>query len=105
MKDYAKSFYNSAMWAACRDSYIADRRAIDGGLCEVCRIRLGAIVHHINPLTPQNITDPYVTLNHENLRLECLRCHNDEPDHYNDSRPGRRAACRFDEDGEPVLKK
>ena len=104
MKDYAKAFYNSAAWATCRESYIAERRAIDGGLCEKCRERRGSIVHHVIMLTAQNITDPLVALNHENLRYECLQCHNDEPGHYNDSRPGNRATCRFDEYGEPVPK-
>lgn len=101
MKDFARAFYNSAAWAACRESYIAERRETDGGLCEVCRERRGEIVHHVIMLTPDNIGDPLVALNHDILRLDCLQCHNDEPGHYNDSRYKRKSACGFDENGEP----
>lgn len=35
----------------------------------------GEIVHHIIELTPENINDPSVSLNFDNLRLVCRRCH------------------------------
>lgn len=77
-KDFAKAFYHSAAWIACRDSYIAKRR----GLCERCLarglIRAGKIVHHKVYLTPENITIPGIALNHANLELLCQDCHNAE---------------------------
>lgn len=77
-KDFAKTFYKSAAWIACRESYIAERR----GLCERCMARgiisAGRIVHHKIWLTPDNIQDPTVALNHKNLELVCQRCHNAE---------------------------
>lgn len=77
-KDFAKAFYRSAAWAACRDSYIAKRR----GLCERCLanglIRPGKIVHHKVYLTPENIAIPGIALSHANLELLCQDCHNAE---------------------------
>ena len=77
-KDFAKAFYRSAAWIACRDSYIAKRH----GLCERCLarglIRAGKIVHHRIYLTPENISIPGIALNHDNLELLCQDCHNAE---------------------------
>ena len=77
-REFAKAFYHSAAWVACRDSYIAERR----GLCERCLarglIRAGKIVHHKVYLTPENITIPGIALNHANLELLCQDCHNEE---------------------------
>jgi len=74
-KPWAKAFYNSKPWLRCRGSYIADRILIDGGLCENCREEPGYIVDHINELTPQNIKNPNVALNHCNLQYLCKKCH------------------------------
>jgi 5-methylcytosine-specific restriction enzyme A len=70
-KDYAKSFYASKSWKECRLSYI---RSVFGQ-CEHCD-EPGYIVDHITEITPQNINDPYITLNHDNLQYLCLPCHN-----------------------------
>lgn len=52
-----------------------------GGLCERCLKRglyvPGEIVHHIVELTPENINDPDVALNWNNLELVCRDCHGD----------------------------
>lgn len=71
MKDFAYSFYRSAAWKKCRQSYIDKRILIDGGLCEECHERAGYIVHHRTLLTPANIRDPEVSLNHANLEFVC----------------------------------
>jgi len=57
MQDFAKRFYRSQAWKACRAAYIARRLAIDGGLCEECRDQQGYIVHHRVTLTPENILE------------------------------------------------
>ena len=75
-KAFAQAFYRSAAWIKCRLSYIAKRKATDGGLCEHCRKALGYIVDHIIELTPYNINDPAISLNHDNLQYLCLECHN-----------------------------
>lgn len=75
MKDYAKKFYNSQAWKKCRKEYAASV----GGLCERCLknglIKPGEIVHHKIYLSPENIDDPTVTLNFDNLKLLCRDCH------------------------------
>ena len=70
-KEFAKRFYKSMTWRACRDAYYIERH----GLCEECGAP-GEEVHHIQPITPLNIDDCDITLNWDNLRLLCKRCHN-----------------------------
>ena len=75
MKEWAESFYKSNAWKTCRDEYAKSC----GHLCESCLkrgiIAPGAIVHHKLHLTPENINDPSVTLNWDNLELVCRDCH------------------------------
>lgn len=75
-KQFAKAFYKSTTWKKCRKSFIAERKAIDGGLCQHCQQALGYIVDHIVELTPYNINDPAISLSHDNLQYLCLECHN-----------------------------
>lgn len=75
-REFTAGFYQSKAWRKCRAGYIAERRAIDGGLCERCRQVPGYIVHHKVWLTPQNINNPDISLCHDNLEYVCLDCHN-----------------------------
>lgn len=74
-QEFAKKFYASYAWVRCRESY---KKKV-GGLCEDCRDKgfftAGEIVHHIVPITPDNIDNPSITLSHDNLRLVCRECH------------------------------
>ena len=72
-REFAKWFYNSAAWRRCRNAFFRARF----GLCERCG-KPGLIVHHKKLLTPENINDPTVTLNWDNLELLCQDCHNRE---------------------------
>jgi len=72
----AKKFYDSKAWKQCRASYIAKVY----GLCERC-MTMGRVtpcedVHHKILLTPNNIHDPNISLNHEHLMAVCKECHN-----------------------------
>lgn len=75
MRDFARSFYLSQAWIQTRKAYVKSV----GGLCEDCLargiVRAGEIVHHITPLTPENINDTSITLDPANLRLVCRDCH------------------------------
>lgn len=75
MREFAESFYKSRTWQDCRNAYVKSKQ----GLCEVCLedgiYNAGAIVHHKIHLTPQNINDPNITLNFDNLQLVCRDCH------------------------------
>lgn len=81
MKEFAKGFYNTALWQKTREQYMKFR----GGLCERCLqngiIRPGEIVHHKTYLTKDNIMNPDVALSFANLELLCRQCHADEHDH------------------------
>ncbi len=75
MQEYAKAFYKSKTWQACRASYLKQAR----GLCESC-LKRGVYtpadtVHHIIHITPKNINDPSVTLSFSNLMAVCRDCH------------------------------
>ena len=78
MREFAESFYKSKTWQDCRAAYV--KRV--GGLCERCLARgmyvPGVIVHHKTHITPNNINDPAVTLNPDNLELLCRDCHGNE---------------------------
>ena len=72
------SFYQSRSWRKCRAAFIKEC----GGLCTRC-FRKGLIVpgeevHHKKKLTPENLTDPAITLNWDNLELLCKNCHLEE---------------------------
>ena len=75
MKPYAEAFYSSKAWQHTRDAYRKYRR----NLCEVCLakgvITPAEIVHHKIELTPENITDPSITLSFDNLQCVCRECH------------------------------
>ena len=77
MRKFAEAFYRSPAWRNCRAAYISSV----GGLCERCLqrglIRAGDTVHHIRELSPDNIDDPDVTLNWDNLICLCRDCHAD----------------------------
>lgn len=78
MKEYAKKFYKSKRWQNCRNSYFKKC----GGLCEHClkkgQIVPGEIVHHKTYITENNINNPKITLNFDNLELLCRECHKEE---------------------------
>lgn len=64
-------FYRSDTWKIARAIKIANAC----GVCEECGA-IGTEVHHIVHLTPENVTDPSVATNQENLKLLCNECHN-----------------------------
>ena len=98
MKDWAERFYKGSAWQKCRESFISGRIGIDGGMCQRCRQRLGYIVHHRIELTPENIGDAGIALNHGNLEYLCFECHNREHDVF---QPAARKVL-FDDDGNVI---
>ncbi|MBR2775784.1 MAG: HNH endonuclease [Prevotella sp.] len=75
MKDFARSFYKSKEWKALRDNIMKR----DGWLCQDClskgKYTPAEEVHHITEITPDNINDPSITLNPDNLVSLCRECH------------------------------
>ena len=78
MKPYAETFYKGKLWQDCRNAYAKSK----GGLCERCLAKgiykAGEIVHHKVHLGPENINDPSITLDWNNLELLCRDCHAQE---------------------------
>lgn len=77
MKEYATKFYSSKAWKDCRRAYAKSVR----GLCERCLAKgiykAGEIVHHKTHINPENITDPRIILDWNNLEFVCRDCHSD----------------------------
>ena len=75
MREFAKLFYTSEAWAKNRKAYAKSV----GGLCERCLTKglytPGKVVHHKIHLSPDNITDPNITMGWDNLQLLCQDCH------------------------------
>ena len=99
-KPYAKKFYNSKVWRECRESYISKVH----GLCEHClkeeKHMPGYIVDHIEEITLDNINNPDITLNHDNLQYLCLPCHNKKT--FGNDYEVTREGLMFNEYGELV---
>ena len=98
-RPFAKAFYKSAEWQRCREAYAQSVHY----LCEDCLkrgiYRPGVIVHHIEELTPFNITNPEIALGFNNLRFVCRDCHAKE---HKASEKGRRYL--IGENGEIILR-
>ena len=74
-REKKQAFYHSRAWQGVRD--LAIRR--DRYLCVDClkqgRYTTAEEVHHIIPLDDNNIDDPSITLNLDNLVSLCRECH------------------------------
>ena len=77
MARVADPFYSSEAWKRCRKAY---REKVI--LCERCLKRglavPGTQVHHKVRITADNMDNPAVTLNWDNLELLCDDCHKAE---------------------------
>lgn len=84
---WAAKFYNSKAWRDLRNILIIER----GPRCQMCGRDMTfntneLIGHHKKELTPDNINDPAVALNPDNILLVCHDCHNKEHGRYGHSR-------------------
>lgn len=94
-QEFSKSFYDSEVWKKCRRDYISKVH----GLCERCvEPTPGLILHHKIELTPDNIDDPNITLNHDNLLYVCKSCHEALHRNYKATRDN----LKFNSDGDIV---
>ena len=93
MREFARTFYRSMAWRAVREAAMSR----DGRLCVDC-MKKGMYVpaeevHHIIPLSPDNINDPTIALNLDNLVSLCRECHkarhHPEPQRYRVDEYGR----------------
>lgn len=73
MREFAKSFYKSKAWLSCSRAYMLSVNYV----CERCG-GVASICHHKKWLSPNNINDPTIALNWDNLEALCIDCHNIE---------------------------
>ena len=89
-------FYHSTAWKRLSRAFLLSRNYI----CERCG-KPAEIAHHRRYLTAENVLNPDVSLNPDNLEALCLDCHNTE--HF--GRGGAMAAgLTFDANGNIVQK-
>lgn len=93
-KDWSKDFYNRKAWEDCRLAFLQSKFFI----CERCG-GPATIAHHKKHLTPENINNPEVALNWENLEALCQDCHNKE---HQSKYSATREDVVFDENGDLI---
>lgn len=94
-KEFSADFYNSPLWRKTQKLYKQSKY----GICERCGQPNGTEVHHIIELTPENINNPDITLNFDNLELLCKTCHNQ---HHKKKHASTREDVCFNERGELI---
>jgi 5-methylcytosine-specific restriction enzyme A len=96
-KRVGDKIYHTQAWRKLRRSYFNSKH----GLCERCE-RPGNIVHHKIEITQDNVDDPFITLNSQNLELLCHDCHNK---HHKQKYSPLRDGFAFDENGDLIQDK
>jgi len=66
-----EQFYNSTAWRKLSRAFLISRNYV----CEVCG-KPADIAHHKTHITAENIHDPEITLNADNLAAVCIQDHN-----------------------------
>ena len=92
-----KRFYDSIAWKRTKQEVIMRER----GICQVCGKR-GTEVHHIIELNDENVDDPNIALNPDNLQLLCTSCHNQMRAEKEGRNPNR---VEFTESGDVIIKR
>ena len=92
-KAFSEAFYHSRAWKTARA--LALHR--DMYTCRDCGGR-ATEVHHVIPLSPDNINDSNIALNPDNLECLCWSCHDKRTKGAGDVAEG----YRFGEDGQVV---
>ena len=69
------AFYSTPAWKNLRKAVLSER----GGLCEMCLkkgiYRAATLVHHIVPVTAENVRNAEISLNKDNCMALCADCH------------------------------
>lgn len=77
----SKQFYNSKEWKNFRQTIILQRMLEEGIPCEDCGKIIHSLgdvqVHHIIELNKNNLNDYNISLNPDNVKILCHKCHND----------------------------
>lgn len=71
MAEEWKNFYKSWKWQKVAEQV----RKRDAYTCQLCGAVGSVYVHHKQELTKQNVNDPSIALNPDNLMTLCRNCH------------------------------
>lgn len=97
MSKETHAFYGTKAWRECKAAYLKSV----GGLCEMCKaegvVTIAEAVHHLEHVTPGNMSDPSITLSWSNLQALCRRHH----DEVHDRR--KRMRYHFDNMGNIII--
>ena len=88
------AFYNSKKWRRLSKLFLQSQFYI----CERCG-QPAEIAHHKERLTPENVGNPAIALNPDNLEALCMACHNAE--HFSGGN-AIAAGLHFDENGDLI---
>ncbi len=95
-KSFSKRFYASKAWNDLA-RLIREKKHF---ICDKCGKPGATQVHHIIELTPDNISNPSISLNPRNLMLLCSDCHNKAHHRFEQSAGSR--AYTYDSTGHVV---
>ena len=78
-KAFSKHIYESSRWKKCAGAFAKSKLYI----CERCgklvrpneKNKLRYVIHHRQPLTPDNVNDDLLVYGWDNLQLLCYECH------------------------------
>lgn len=101
-KEWAKTFYNSVLWKQVREAVLKrDRYMCQSYGCH----NIAEEVHHKIELTPENINDPSITVNMDNLISLCSTCHKaiTKAEHKKQKASSILPEIIFDGNGYPVI--
>ena len=73
-REFSKKFYNLKRWKDIRKTFISSKF----GICERCGRPNAKQVHHKEYLTEDNINNPNISIDFNNLELLCDTCHQNE---------------------------
>ena len=94
-----EAFYHSKYWTHCRTAFVAYKR----GKCEICGKR-GNLVHHKILLTEENVSNPEISLNFDNLMLLCKDCHNKIHADIDSGRADKPTIVEFTPSGDTIVR-
>ncbi len=106
-----KAFYNSKEWIIFREQFVLDHmKQNDGIICTECKKHIferGDIQLHHSPieLTEDNYKDVRISLNPDNIKLICRRCHNKEHNRFCGGKHKRREKAVYIVYGAPMAGK
>lgn len=89
-------FYHSSAWKRISRAFLLSKNYI----CERCG-QPAEIAHHRRYLTAENVLNPDISLNPDNLEALCLDCHNTE--HFGQG-GATAAGLAFDQHGDLIEK-